>query len=36
MAGKEKGSNTNELNLMMNVVKYYYELGMNQEQIAKK
>lgn len=36
MATNSKSLNTNELNLMMNVVKCYYELGMNQEQIAKK
>ena len=26
----------NELNLMLTVIKYYYEMGMNQEEIAKK
>ena len=32
--GKEIDSN--EMNLMLTVIKCYYEMGMNQEQIAKK
>ena len=31
-----KDIENNELNLMISVVKKYYELGMNQEQIAKE
>lgn len=31
-----KEIDSNEMNLMLTVIKYYYEMGMNQEEIAKK